>query len=134
MTGWLRAWLRVNWDVAGAVGGFVCALACLAARQAWFLAPTGLLWATALCAPRGLLHDRWLRLPPVKWYLHKRWVRHARWIARRQKAGLGAFCWGKALSDIDAVARAEFVHDLSQLDREMAQAAMPDKNPEGTEQ
>jgi len=134
MTGWLRAWLHVNWDVACAVAGFGCALACLTTGQAWFLLPTGLLWASALCAPRGLLHGWWLSLPPVKWHLHRRWQNHLRWIAGRQKAGLGAFCWGKALSDIDPVARAEFVHDLSQLDREMTQAAMPDKKPEGTEQ
>lgn len=126
--GWLRAWLCAYWDWAGSIAGSGFFVASIEAHRTLFLAIGTALWLSALCSPKGSLHGLWLRLPPVKWHLHRRWVRAVRVDAAIQRDPRHrAFCWHTALADINPLARAEFVHDLSQLDREMAQAASADE-------
>jgi hypothetical protein len=72
ISGWLWAWLKEYWDWAGSIAAFACLLAFLGTHQVLFLIAGGCLSLTALCSPPGCLHEMWLRLPPVEWYLHRR--------------------------------------------------------------
>lgn len=135
--GWLRAWLCTYWDFTVAGGGLAC-----------FLVYAGTLWPPFMVAAivlsciavvvvftgRERARELCLRLPVIKQWRHRRWQNHVRWIAGRQKAGLGGFCWGKALSDLPQHTRGEFLRDIQRLHEELGRPAAPDKNRKDHEQ
>ena len=134
LPGWLWAWVRAYLDWIVTCTGFACGVLYLATGWVPFMVVATAVSAAVLAglwAGKERLLRVWNRVPCVMLYRrrrHRKWQDHLRWIAARQKAGLGAFCWGKALSDVPERERGEFWRDIQRLNAELGRPAAPDKN------